>query len=127
MTDNAHFATAINCMDGRVQEPVVNYLKKRLGVTFVDMITEAGPDGILAQMVSYETINSIKRRIDISVQKHGSKHIAVIAHHDCAGNPVDADTHRSHVRSAVQNVRAWYPTADVFALWINEDWEVEEL
>jgi carbonic anhydrase len=127
MTDNAQFATAINCMDGRVQEPAVKYLKNKLGVAFVDMITEAGPDGILANMVSYETINSVKKRIDISVQKHGSKHIAVIAHHDCAGNPVDADTHRSHVRSAVQNVRAWYPDSDVFGLWINENWEVEEL
>jgi len=127
MTDDALFATAVNCMDGRVQEPVTNFLKKRLGATYIDMITEAGPDGILAQMASYETVNSIKKRIDISIQKHGSKHIALIAHHDCAGNPVDADTHRSHVRSAVQNVRAWYPNADVFGLWINENWEVEEL
>ena len=127
MTDDALFATAINCMDGRVQEPVTNFLKKRLGATYIDMITEAGPDGILARMASYETINSIKKRIDISIQKHGSKHIAVIAHHDCAGNPVDANTHRSHVRSAVQNVRVWYPNADVFGLWINENWEVEEL
>ena len=127
MTDNALFATAINCMDGRVQEPVGNFIKEKLGIAFVDMITEPGPDGILAKIDSYETINSIKKRIDISVQKHGSKHIAVVAHHDCAGNPVDADTHRSHARSAVQNVRVWYPNADVFGLWINENWEVEEL
>ncbi len=127
MADNALFATAINCMDGRVQEPVGNFIKEKLGVAFVDMITEPGPDGILAKIDSYETINSIKKRIDISVQKHGSKHIAVVAHHDCAGNPVDEDTHRSHVRSALQNIRAWYPAVDVFGLWVNENWEVEEL
>ena len=127
MTEDAFFATAINCMDGRVQEPVTNFLKKRLGATYIDMITEAGPDGILAKMASHETINSIKNRVDISVQKHGSKHIAIVAHHDCAGNPVDADTHRSHVRSALQNIRAWHPAADVFGLWVNENWEVEEL
>jgi carbonic anhydrase len=121
------FATAINCIDGRVQEQVTEYLKKRLGVAFVDMITDPGPDGILAQMTDYETIRAIRKRVDISVHRHGSKHIAVIGHHDCIGNPVDVGTHHSHIRSAVQGVRIWYPDAAVFGLWINESWAIEEL
>jgi Putative carbonic anhydrase len=32
------FGTAINCMDGRVQEPVINWMKVRYGLDYVDMI-----------------------------------------------------------------------------------------
>ena len=39
MTDNALFATAVNCMDGRVQEPAVKFLKNKLGVAYVDTFT----------------------------------------------------------------------------------------
>ncbi len=125
--DQRFVATAVICMDGRVQEPVAEYLKKKLGVAFVDMITDAGPDGILAQMTDYETIKAIKKRVDISIQRHGSKHIAVVGHHDCAGNPVDVATHHSHIRSGVQSIRIWYPDTAVFGLWVNERWGVEEV
>ena len=43
------FATAINCMDGRVQEQVTLLIKESTGVDYVDMITVAGPDKVLAQ------------------------------------------------------------------------------
>ncbi len=37
-------------MDGRVQEPVIKFLKEKYKVDFVDMITEArGMDRILAE------------------------------------------------------------------------------
>ena len=42
------FACAINCMDGRVQDAVKNYMKENYGVDYVDMITEPGPNKILA-------------------------------------------------------------------------------
>ena len=93
------FVTAVTCMDGRIQEPVSAYLKETFHVSYVDTITEPGPDRILAELVDYEIVKSIRRRLDISVDKHGSKIIAVIGHHDCAGNPVDRDTHHSHIRT----------------------------
>jgi len=43
------FAVAINCMDGRVQTPVAEWMKKHLGVDYVDMITEPGVDRIVSQ------------------------------------------------------------------------------
>ena len=42
------FCTAINCMDGRTQLPVIEFLKDKFGVEFVDTITEPGPVRILA-------------------------------------------------------------------------------
>ena len=43
------FGTAINCMDGRVQEPVAKFLKEIYGIDFVDTITEPGPVKILSE------------------------------------------------------------------------------
>jgi len=43
------FAAAINCMDGRTQIPVIDYVKRRFRVDHVDMITEPRPIRILAE------------------------------------------------------------------------------
>lgn len=40
------FATTINCMNGRVQIPVIDYMKSKYGVDYVDMVTEPGPNKI---------------------------------------------------------------------------------
>ncbi|MEN6292607.1 MAG: carbonic anhydrase [Methanobacterium sp.] len=42
------FATCLNCIDGRVQLPVINWIMKNYNVKYVDMITKAGMDGFLA-------------------------------------------------------------------------------
>jgi carbonic anhydrase len=121
------FATAINCMDGRAQLPVIEFLKKKFGVDHVDVITEAGPIKALADDADKETLASIRRRILVSVDKHHSQAIAVVGHHDCAGNPVgEAEQRRQIVRSAAV-VRSWAPAAEVLGLWVNEDWQVEEV
>ena len=121
------FATAINCMDGRVQPPVTAFLKKKYGVDYVDMITEPGPNGILAANTNQAAIDSIKRRVGISTTKHGSKHIAIAGHHDCAGNPVDKDTHLAHIRSAIKAVKSWGVKAEVIGLWVDDKWKVSEV
>jgi hypothetical protein len=69
------FATAINCMDGRTQIPVIDYIRKKYKVDYVDMITEPGPIRILAENTDKPTIESIKRRVAISTEKHISVHM----------------------------------------------------
>ncbi len=59
------FGTAINCMDGRVQLPVINWMKSRYGLDFIDMVTEPGPDKMLSQG-SPAQVESIKSRVLIS-------------------------------------------------------------
>ena len=81
------FCTAINCMDGRVQIPVIQYLKDRFDADYVDAVTEPGPNRILAEDADTRIRQSIDRRVGISVEGHGSVGIAVVGHHDCAGNP----------------------------------------
>jgi hypothetical protein len=121
------FCTAINCMDGRAQTPVIRYLQERFGVEHVDMVTEPGPNRILAEGRDAEAITSIERRVQLSVQRHGSVGIAVIGHHDCAGNPSPAHQQNQHTRAALLWVRSAFPGVPAIGLWLNENWEVEEL
>ena len=74
-------------MDGRAQEPIINFIKEEYNVLFVDMITKAGPVKMLSDP-SRNNIETIISCIEISLEKHKSRGIAIVAHHDCAGNPI---------------------------------------
>ncbi len=121
------FATAVNCMDGRTQLPVMEYLKETYGVDHVDAVTEPGPIKVLAEGDDLTALESIKRRIDISINKHGSSVIALVGHHDCAGNPVDRSIQESQLRKSVEKIRSWKYDAEIICLYVNEDWSVEVL
>ena len=57
------FACAINCMDGRVQDAVKNYMKENYGVDYVDLVTEPGPNKILAENADETVIENIKKMV----------------------------------------------------------------
>jgi len=118
------FATAMNCIDGRTQIPVIEWMKEKYNVDYVDMITEPGVDGILAKGENKALIESIKRRVEISVSKHNSKVVAVAGHHDCAGNPVDEETHKKHILSAIEVVKSWGFDVEVVGLWVDNNFKV---
>jgi hypothetical protein len=88
-SNSARFATAINCIDGRTQLPVINYMRTRFNVDFVDIITEPSPMKAIAQPINAFQIFSIQQRLMFSQEKHGYQHLAVVAHHDCTSNPVE--------------------------------------
>jgi hypothetical protein len=118
------FATVINCMDGRVQEPVIAWMKTEYGVDYVDDITEPGPVCMLAGSADQQALESLRRRVDISVTKHGSHVVAIAAHHDCAGNPVCKDEQMVQLRAAIDYVKSWNFDVDVLGLWVDEKWQV---
>ena len=121
---NGVFVTAINCMDGRVQEPAVAWMRQRFEADYVDMITEPGPDRIMTAGTPEER-ESIRRRVDISVGGHGSRVIAMIVHHDCTGFPVSKAEHLTALSECIPTIESWAPEARVLGLWIGEDWQVE--
>ena len=119
------FGTAINCMDGRAQLPVTNWMKGKYALDFIDMITEPGPDKMLAQG-SPGQVESIKSRVLISVNAHGSETILIAAHHDCAGNPVSKEEHLGQVKQCVKILKSWkLPVKNIVGIWINDNWTVE--
>jgi len=115
------FATAINCIDGRAQNPVIEYMRHNFGIDYVDMITEPGPNKILSEGRDINIIESFKRKVEISVKKHNSRLIIIAAHYDCAGNPVDEKTQKEQLRKAVDTIASWgFQINKIIALWLDE-------
>jgi hypothetical protein len=123
----AKFAAAINCMDGRTQSPVIEWLQRERASDYVDTITEPGPVRILSEAKDAPALESIRRRVEISVRKHGSSRVAIVAHADCAGNPVDRERQLSQLRLAAAAVRSWGFGVQLDLLWLGEDWRVERI
>lgn len=120
----SQFATAINCMDGRVQLPVIQWMKEQYSVQYVDMITEAGPNKVLTRGTP-EAIESIKSKVEISCQSHGSKVVAVVGHHGCAGYPVTREQKCAKIKKSIELIHSWGFPVKVVGLYVNENWEIE--
>ena len=118
------FATAINCIDGRVQRPVSDWMRIQYSIDFVDTITQPGPEKTLTQGPQ-AIIGTMRANVDVSVSAHESKLIAIAAHHGCAGNPVSDEEHQAQVRAACHAVAEWGLPVRVVGLWVNEWWQVE--
>ena len=115
-------ATCLNCMDGRVQLPVLTWIKANYPVDFVDVITEAGMDGVLARQ---EDISEILRSIKVSVHLNKSTRLFVVGHYDCRGNPVDEKLHRKEIIKSVARLKPLWPAQEVIGLWVNGQWQVD--
>jgi hypothetical protein len=123
------FGTAINCMDGRAQAPVADWIKGQFQVDYVDMVTYPGADGLLAGASGASPrIEHLREYTAISVEQHGSRIIAVAGHHGCAGYPVSRELHIAAIQQAAQRVqRTWGFAARVVGLWITDQWQVERV
>ena len=115
-------ATCLNCMDGRVQLPVLYWIKENYHVDFVDVITEAGMDEVLSNQ---EDIREILRSITISVNVNKSTRLFVVGHYDCRGNPVEEGIHHKEISSAVNRLKGYWPNHEIVGLWVNKTWQVE--
>jgi len=128
MIQQNSFACAINCMDGRVQDAVKDYMKENYGVDYVDMITEPGPNKILCECKDCDksVIEDIKKRVEISVNHHGSKVIAIVGHFGCAGNPTEKDVQIEQLKNCKKKVEEFGFQAEVILLWVEGDWKTVE-
>lgn len=119
------FATCLNCIDGRVQIPVIEWITQNYEVDYVDMITEAGMDGLLAEN-SFNPAH-VLRKLAISIGKHDSNTIFIVGHYDCAANPVDEDLHKEHIKKAVKRIKNYTLSCEVIGLWISKYYQVEKI
>jgi hypothetical protein len=126
-TSNTKFVTAINCIDGRIQEPIAKYLKKNFHADFVDDITHPGIDKFFLE--SHSTIvKEIQKEVRVSVNAHGSKVIAISAHHSCAANPISREEHIKEIKKAIEVIRNWnLDIKEILGFYVNEKWEVEKV
>jgi len=120
------FATAINCIDGRVQRPVSEWMRIQFSIDFVDTVTQPGPEKALTEGPQ-AVIDAMHANVGVSVAAHQSQLIAIAAHFGCAGNPVADDVHKAQVQAACRVIAGWGFAARIIGLWVNEWWQVELL
>jgi len=121
------FGTAINCIDGRTHEAVIDHMKQKYNIDGVDMVTLPGVDGIISNHGQSEEIALIRKAVSISIEKHGSEIISVVGHYDCAGNPGDRQHHFMNIRQAIHEVSSWNFQAQVVGYYVNDKRQIEEV
>ncbi len=109
-------------MDGRVQLPVLHWIVEHNPVDYVDVITEAGMDGVLAKQ---DNIDEIIRSINVSVNLNKSTGLYIVGHWDCRGNPADETTHKEEIVDSVKRLKAQWTQLTVAGLWVNSQWQVD--
>ncbi len=124
-TPTITFATALNCMDGRVQLPVNEAVRSIFGVTCVDTITEAGIVRYLSDQRDTHETQAALSSIQISLDKHDSQGIAIAAHDDCAGNPSSEQVQKEQLDRAVNFLHAQFPSCRIVGLWLGLDWAAQ--
>lgn len=127
------FAALFNCMDGRCQKDAIALVEDAFGVEFADSITEPGINAILAGS-EHPLLKSPERRefvegwiydkAVVSAKNHGATQAVIIGHCKCAGNPVELESHKTHLRLAKEKVSSWELFEDVRTAVFNDDWEL---
>jgi len=120
------FGTAINCIDGRTQNPVSQWIKANYSVDYVDTVTEPGCDKVLLE-VDYGKVEHIKSNLLISIKAHNSSLIVIAGHHDCAGNPVSKEEHLTQIKKSINIIKSWNFPVKVIGVWVNDQWKVEQI
>ncbi len=105
---------------------MADFLVTRFGVPHIDTVTRAGIVKHLTSSYDPAT-NAIITDLEASLNLHGSTQLALVAHYDCAGNPVDDDIQRSQLQDSVVHFGRRYPGITIFGLWVGEKWTVEVL
>lgn len=122
------FGTAINCIDGRVQLPLIKWVMENYKLDYVDMVTKPGADLVVSDPY-HKKIESVKSRVEISIAKHNSRIIFIAGHYDCAANPVSKAEHFEQIKKAIKTIKSWnFSSVDkIIGVWINEQWQVEKI
>ena len=125
--ESKRFSTCINCIDGRTHEPIINFIKKELRVKYVDMVTEPGPDMILAQNKERSIIAHIKRKVKLSIERNKSGAVILVGHYDCKANPISAKEHLEQIKRSVENIRKWNLGVPVCGVWIDKNFKAKRV
>lgn len=102
--------------------PILHWIREQYHTDFVDVITAAGIDGVLA---SQDNIDEIIRSINISININKSVRIFIVGHYDCRGNLVEEKIHHEHIIKSVKRLKAHWPELEIIGLWVNSQWQVE--
>ena len=118
------FVTSICCMDGRIQLPVDEWIRKNYSTDYIDTITEPGVEKRISENIEIE---KIKSKAEISIFKHHSGLIVVSGHHNCAGNPVSKEEQIEQIKKSMLYIKFWNMPVKIVGIYVNDKWEIEEI
>lgn len=113
------FGSAVNCIDGRAQLPVIEWVKFHGHVEYVDLITEPGAVGVICGG-DLRSSNYIRERLMTSVRVHTPSIIAVAGHFECIANPVGVEDQKEQIRDSATSLKSWHKQTRVVGLFVNE-------
>ena len=111
--------TLVNCMNGTVQLPAINFAKQIWKVRWVDVITEVAPEKILSEAKDQETVNRICQNIEASFCGQQTKRLAIVAHSGCDINKAPDDKKKEMLHRAVDFLKDRYEDTDIVGIWID--------
>lgn len=117
------FALAINCVDGRVQQPLLRWIRDELSLSRVDYLTVPGADAALAE--HGRELERARETASFLTDQRDHRCALVAGHWDCLGNPVDEERHREQIRRAAEELHRWGVAPRTLGVWIREGWSVE--
>ena len=123
MPDNL-FATAITCIDGRVQQPVTDWMKSYAGVDHIDLVTEPGPDKVISDGTQ-PVVDEVVRKVSFSIRHHASSVVALAGHYDCAANTATREEHVEQIVKSMRVLLAYNLEARLLGLYLNKESSVE--
>lgn len=118
MVGEGRFAAVISCMDGRIQTRTLDQVMTRFGARYVDNITSTGAVQHLDGEVT-TTGEGLLHSLTVSIQAHGTSQVAVVAHADCAGNPVTDGTQKQQLHRAIEVIAARFSDLEVIGLFFD--------
>lgn len=118
---NTDHGTVVNCMDGTIQLPVIEFAKRLWKVGWVDMITDAAPEKILFEAKEKETILRIHQNIKTSLREQKTKHLAIVSHSGCDTNKAPNDKKVEMLHCVVGDLKKIYQDTNVIGIWIDEE------
>ena len=117
--NNSDYGTIVNCMDGTIQLPAIDFVKKLWKVNRIDVITEAAPEKILSETKDQKTIERICQNIEASLCDQHTKRLAIVSHSGCEINIVSDKSKKEMLLKAVNYLKARYMDAEVTGIWFD--------
>ena len=101
-------AVGVFCADWRLHQEGVhinNAVRKYLGVDGVDVIAIPGPDGVCAVEAYEAERDMLEKWLRLLVGAHKPVAIAFVSHYNCAGHPVDDQSHDEHTKKMMEDYK----------------------
>jgi carbonic anhydrase len=99
-------AVVVHCMDGRLQQPINDWLERRFSLSDYDRISLAG--GVF-------DLEAILKQVEICYRRHKIRKVILINHENCAmyGDESTPERHASDLRKAELRIKETLPPLEV--------------